>query len=219
MYENQLKKSGHSGVDVVGWYEESWGIFKNSWNIYVISALVYVAVNLLVQFIPFAGLIVAGPMLVGLYLVVGDNYTGKEFDLRRLFGGFAYLTPACLAYITTTVFTTIGLFMLIIPGIMVASWYMFTYLFIIDRDMEFWPAMEASRKVAFEDILGFALFFLSIGVINIIGVVFLFVGILVTIPISIIATFVAYKQLVGFQNLKPAYEKDAGGAPPDNTES
>lgn len=210
MYENQLKKPERSGIDVVGLYEESWSIFKSGWNIYIISTLAYVAVNLLAQIVPFGGLIIAGPMLVGLYLVIGDHYTGKEFNLRRLFGGFAYFTPACLAYITTTIFTTIGLFMLIIPGIIIASWYMFTYLFIIDRDMEFWPAMEASRRVAFEDMLGFALFFLSIGIINIIGVVFLFVGILVTIPISIIATFVAYKQLVGFKNLKPV-----GAATPD----
>lgn len=214
MYENQLKKPERSVVDVVGWYEESWSIFRSGWNVYVISTLIYVAVNLLAQLIPFAGMIIAGPMLVGLYLVIGDHYVGKEFNLRRLFGGFAFFTPACLAYITTTIFTTIGLFMLIIPGIIVASWYMFTYLFIVDRDMEFWAAMEASRKVAFEDILGFALFFLSIGVINIIGVIFLFVGILVTIPISIIATFVAYKRLVGFKNLKPSAEPppDAGDA-------
>ncbi|GMT42415.1 MAG: hypothetical protein IEMM0002_0826 [bacterium] len=201
--EEQLQppKSESRVVDIVGWYEESWRIFKNSWHVYVLCALVFIVVNMMAQIVPFGGLVVGGPMMAGLYLVVSDLYSGKEFDLGRLFGGFAYFLPTFLAYIITTIFTTIGLFMLIIPGVIVASWYLFTYLFILDRDMDFWSAMEASRKIAFEDIVGFALFFLTMGVINIIGIIALFVGLLVTIPISLIVVFVAYGQLVGFKKL------------------
>ena len=188
-------------IDIVGWFFEAWQIFKSGWQVYMLTALVFMAVNILAQLIPFGGLIVSGPMVCGIFMVISDHLEGRGYKLGRLFGGFAYFVPALSSSLLILIFTVMGLVLLVIPGLIFGSWYLFTYLFIIDRGMDFWPAMEASRKLAFNDIVGFALFFLVIGIVNFLGFLFFFVGTLVTVPLTFIATYVAYRKLVGLQAL------------------
>ena len=192
-----------SKVDIVGWFFESWQIFKSGWQVYMLTALVFMAVNILAQVVPFGGLVISGPMVCGIFLVISDHFEGRGYKLGRLFEGFTYFVPAFSSSLLIFLFTMMGLVLLIIPGLIIGSWYLFTYLFIIDRGMDFWPAMEASRKLAFNDITGFALFFLVIGIVNFLGFLFFFVGTLVTIPLTFIATYVAYRKLVGLQTLGP----------------
>ena len=201
-----LKKQGNGGVDIVGWFQESWEIFKSGWQVYMLSSLIFIVVNLIAQIIPFAGVIIAGPMIVGLYLVIADHLAGRGYNVSRLFGGFAFFIHSFLANLIIFIFTVMGLMLLILPGLVIGSWYIFTYIFIVDRGLEFWAAMEASRKLAFQDIVGFALFFLIIGIVNFLGFLFLVVGLLVTVPLTFIATFVAYRKLEGLHTL-------ADGAP------
>jgi len=180
---------------------ESWQIFKSGWQVYVLTALVFMVINMLAQVIPFGGIIVSGPMVCGMFLVISDHLEGRGYELGRLFGGFAFFVQAFSSSLLIFIFTVAGLMLLVIPGLVIGSWYIFTYLFIIDRKMDFWPAMEASRKLAFNDIAGFALFFLVIGVVNFLGFFFFIVGTLVTVPLTFIATFVAYRKLAGLRTL------------------
>ena len=75
----------------------------------------------------------------------------------------------------------------------------FTYLFILDKKMEFWPAMQASHEVVKNDYFGFTMFLLALACINFLGVLACVVGILVTIPLSIAAITIAYQEVVGFE--------------------
>lgn len=196
-----LEKMDNSKVDIVGWFFEAWQIFKTGWQVYMLTALVFMAVNILAQVVPFGVLVVFGPMVCGIFLVISDHCEGRGYKLGRLFGGFAYFVPAFSSSILIFMFTMMGLVLLVIPGLIFGSWYIFAYLFIIDRGMDFWPAMEASRKLAFNDIVGFALFFLVIGIVNFLGLLFFFVGTLVTVPITFIATYVAYRKLAELHTL------------------
>jgi uncharacterized membrane protein len=76
--------------------------------------------------------------------------------------------------------------------------YKFTYLFIFDKRMDFWPAMQASHAVVKNDYFGFTMFLLVLGLINILGFLCCIVGLLVTIPMSIAAITIAYQEIVGF---------------------
>ncbi|MEE8483456.1 MAG: hypothetical protein V3S46_02570 [Nitrospinota bacterium] len=198
----QQRPESASSADIVGWLAEAWKLFKKNAPAYVISALLFIAVMLLSQFIPYVGgILVTGPIMVGLYLVIGDQLEGRDFDAARIFAGFSYFVPAFMANLIITIFSTVGFFLLIVPGIIIGSWYLFTFLFIIDRDMDFWAAMEASRQVAFNDIIGFAFFYATLIGLNAIGFLLFAVGLFITIPVSAIAVFVAYNRLVGSQKL------------------
>jgi uncharacterized membrane protein len=210
--KNLFKKNQDgSRVDIVSWFQEGWQIFKSAWQVYLLTALVFILINLLAQIIPFGSIIINGPMVVGFFLVISDHLAGHGYRVGRLFGGFAYFVPAFSSTLLIFIFTFMGLMLLILPGLVIGSWYVFTYLFIVDRGMDFWPAMEASRKLAFEDIVGFALFFLVIGIVNFLGFLFFFVGMLVTLPVTFIATFVAYRRLVGLHRLAAENTAPGGG--------
>jgi uncharacterized membrane protein len=206
MDEGQKGESGGSSpeffVDIVGWLETGWEIYKRNWMPFSMVAFIFLTVIILAQFIPFAGnLVVMGPMTAGLFLVTAEIVSGRNFNPGTLFGGFKYFIPAFVANLLITLFTTIGFIFLIIPGIVIGGLYIFTYIFMVDRKLGFWESMEESRKVAVRDTVGFALFYFAMGAVNILGLLCMVVGVLVTLPVTTIAIFVAYEKLVGFESL------------------
>jgi len=204
MMENPNKPDelATSKIDIAGWLEESWVLYKIGWQAYVATAVLYFLAMLASSFIPYiGGILLGGPLTVGFYFVVADMARGKEYKPIRLFQGFRLFVPAFMAYFLIMLFSTVGFVMLIIPGLIISGWYLLTYIFIIDRGYDFWSAMEASRKVAMTDLVGMTIFFLAISFINVVGVLALGIGTLITLPLSHIAVFVAYKNLVGFESL------------------
>jgi uncharacterized membrane protein len=93
----------------------------------------------------------------------------------------------------------LGTLLCVIPGLVVAAMYKFTYLFILDKRMDFWPAMEASHAIVKQDYFGFTMFLLALVGINILGALCCIVGVFVSIPVSIAAITFAYKEIVGFE--------------------
>jgi uncharacterized membrane protein len=89
----------------------------------------------------------------------------------------------------------------IIPGLVIAAMYKFTYLFIVDKRMDFWPAMQSSHAVVKNDYFGFTMFLLLAVLVNLLGALCCFVGLLVSIPVTIAAITVAYKEIVGFDQV------------------
>ena len=97
------------------------------------------------------------------------------------------------------IFTFAGTLLCIIPGLVVAAMYEFTYLFIVDKRMDFWPAMQASHAVVKSDYFGFTMFLILAFLVNVLGALCCIVGLLVTIPLTFAAITVAYKEIVGFE--------------------
>jgi uncharacterized membrane protein len=58
--------------------------------------------------------------------------------------------------------------------------------------------MEASRAVVKNDYFGFTMFLLAMVLVNLLGLVCCVVGLLVSIPVTVAAITVAYKEIVGF---------------------
>ena len=104
-----------------------------------------------------------------------------------------------MASLLIGVFTFAGTLLCIIPGLVVAASLKFTYLFIVDKRMDFWPAMQASHAIVKQDYFGFTMFLILAFLVNVLGLLCLVVGLLVTIPMTIAAITVAYKELVGFE--------------------
>ena len=123
---------------------------------------------------------------------------GRPAEFGDLFKGFNFFIPTLVAALLIGVFTCIGTMLCIIPGLVVAAMYKFTYLFIVDKRMDFWPAMQASHAVVKNDYFGFTMFLLLAVLVNLLGALCCIVGLLVSIPVTVAAITVAYKELVGF---------------------
>jgi uncharacterized membrane protein len=77
---------------------------------------------------------------------------------------------------------------------------MLTTFLVIDHRMEFWQAMETSRKIVTKNWFAFFVLALVLFLVNLLGVLALGVGLLVTAPVTACAAAIAYKEIVGLHS-------------------
>src|SRR3954453_1030717 len=172
------------------WIGEGWRLVKDDLGNYVLLAIVFVILNAVVP------LILQGPLLVGFHIFTMKKLSNRRPEFADLFKGFNYFVPALVASLVIAIFTFAGTLLCIIPGLVVAAMYKFTYLFILDKRMDFWPAMQASHSIVKNDYFGFTMFLILMALVNLLGVLCCVVGILITIPVTMAAITVAYQELV-----------------------
>ncbi|MBI3795262.1 MAG: hypothetical protein HY280_11140 [Nitrospinae bacterium] len=194
------------GVNVSGWLGDGWRLFWRAPAVYFLSLMIIGLILLILAKFPMAIPLAVTPLVLGFYLVIADQDSGRSFKPERIFGGFAWFLPALAADILIKIFTTVGLIFLIIPGLIISSWYLLTWMFMIDRDLGFWGSMEASRKFALKDMFGWFMFFVAIIFVNLLGALCLGVGLLITVPVSATSIYCAYKDSVGLKSLGPSPE-------------
>lgn len=179
-------------VRIGAWIGEAWRIVTGDLATFIVATLLFVVIAACVP------IIMQGPLTAGLhYMVMRKLLTGRT-EIGDLFKGFNFFVPALVAYILIAIFVFLGTLACLIPGLVVASMYFFTYLFIIDRKMEFWPAMQASHAIVKKNYMGFTLLLLAIIGVQILGVLCCLVGLLVTVPMHYAVLTCAYRDLVGF---------------------
>ncbi len=103
------------------------------------------------------------------------------------------------ATILQSIVVVVGLVLLVIPGIIAALMLMFTQLLVVDKKMTPIAALKESYRLTKGQLLQLFLFWLAIIVINIVGLIALVVGLLVTLPVSLIAAAHVYKKLSSLQ--------------------
>jgi len=186
--------STRSGEAEIGrWIGVGWEMVTSDFWLFVLMALVFLVINAVVP------IILQGPLMVGFHFACMRKMVSGRLDVADLFKGFNFFVPALLALVVISVFTFLGSLLCIIPGLVIYAMYQFTYLFIFDKKMDFWPAMQASHDLVRKDYFGFTLFLIALGLLILAGALLCFVGILVAIPLCYAAVTAAYKDLVGFE--------------------
>ena len=175
------------------WMSAGWEAVKADFSNFTIVSLLGVVLNSVVPFI------LQGPLMAGTFIFTANKLRRRPADLNDLFKGFNYFVPTLVASLLISLFVLIGTALCIIPGLVVAAMYSFTYLFIVDKKMDFWPAMEASHAVVKNDYFGFTIFLLLAALVNVLGLLCCVVGLLITIPVTHAAVAIAYQELVGFE--------------------
>ena len=91
----------------------------------------------------------------------------------------------------------VGVLLMLPPAIYLGVSWAFSPLLIVDKGLDFWPAMELSRKVAAKQFFGvFGLLFIT-GLIFVAGIVALCLGVFVSAPLALAAIAVAYDGVFG----------------------
>src|SRR5437588_13084725 len=161
------------------WIGQGWELVQSDFGNYILIALVFTLLN----GVPF----IQGALIAGFHIFTMKKLMGRPAEFGDLFKGFNYFVPTLVASILIGLFTFVGTLACIIPGLVVAAMYKFTYLFIIDKRMDFWPAMQASHSIVKQDYFGFTMFLLALIGINILGALCLVIGVFVSIPVTIAA--------------------------------
>ena len=137
----------------------------------------------------------------------------QQATVETAFCGYGpYFLHLFLAGVATTFLTWAGFLCLILPGIYLLVAWMFTLPLVVDKQLDFWSAMELSRKMVTKHwfkFLGLNLVFLLLGVA---GALALGIGIFVAVPLIFASTMYAYEDT--FAMVRQPASSPIAGAPP-----
>ncbi len=179
--------------DTVRWIGEGWDVIKDDLGTFVLMTIVMLVVNGAVP------ILVQGATTAGFQAACKKRLRGVRPQLADLFSGFEFFGSTLAAHVVISILIFIGGILFIIPGLLAAAAFNFTFLFIIDKRMDFETAMRASHAVVKQDYFGYCMFVVALFLLNVLGFICLIVGLLVTIPMTFAAVAVAYRDTVGFE--------------------
>ncbi len=201
---NQPAYAAAPQVNMGKWISQGWDLIFTDIGFYVMLGIIYLAVVIVASGTGIGGFIVDGPLKVGLFYILFQKMRGLPASIGDIGKGFNFLVAAVIANILIDVFVVVGFIFCIIPGIILTALYLFTFAFIIEKNLDFWAAMEASRNVIKQHLFEMTIFVILLGIITLIGVLACVVGVLVTTPLCFAAIAFAYKDLVGLEPNPPA---------------
>lgn len=143
--------------------------------------------------------------IVGLYLQLGlynsalmiTSWMKPTFE--ELYSNGRHLVSWFVANILFNLMVLAGLILLIIPGLYLGARYGLFPFFLIDQNLGPIEALKAASKAS-EGKRGFIfLFFVSAFFLNVLGALLLGVGLLFTIPLTLMAFAVIYRKITGEQ--------------------
>ena len=216
-------------LDIGSCISRSWELLKaHFWPIVGISLLVMIAMGAINQLVAlvsgpdFRGMmlehrfsggtlsIVLGTSVVtapayailmgGLYRYYLKLIRGQRAEIGDAFSGFT-IAPGQLALVglVKAALSLLGYLFCILPGIYLSVAWMFAVPLVIDRRMQFWDAMELSRKVVTRHWFLLFAFVLVLGLISVCGFIACCIGLFVSIPITWMALMYAYEDMFGRQ--------------------
>ena len=151
------------------------------------------------------GLFLGGPLLGGLYLYFLKKIRREGVRVETAFSGFSNsLLHLILASFVTGMLTTLGFLCLILPGIFLFVAWFFTLPLVIDQRLDFWPAMRLSLRTIIKHWWKFLGFLIILALVNLGGVLLCFVGVFITLPVSIAALMYAYEDIFNAPGLPTA---------------
>ena len=104
----------------------------------------------LIQFVPAIGILylfIQGVLYGGLYLVILNRVRGQPAFTSQVFQGFGpSFAQLMLAGFLTYFLSSLGFIFCILPGIYLLVAWVFSVPLVADKRLEFWSAMELSRK-------------------------------------------------------------------------
>jgi predicted Ser/Thr protein kinase len=184
-------------LDIGNCLRRGWALVKQDfWPVVGVTALLLLLVQAACS--TAVGIVAGGPLMGGLWLYFLKRARGEAAGLETAFSGFqiAFVQLFLVGFISVAL-TILGFVCLILPGIYLAVVWMFAFLLVADKRMNFWPALELSRKVVSMHWWQLLAFWLVLLLMNLAGALVCGVGLLLTAPITLAATVYAYQDIFG----------------------
>jgi len=150
------------------------------------------------------GILLSGPLMGGLYLYFLKKIRREAAGVETAFTGFRQPFPhLVIAGFLASLLTVLGVLCLILPGVYLFVAWIFTFPLIIDRRLDFWPAMRLSRRIISKHWWKFLGFLIVLALINLVGIAACCVGLFITFPVTFAALTYAYEDITGAVKIPP----------------
>lgn len=137
------------------------------------------------------------PFIAGLNMIGIRRAAGQPFSFNEIFAHFGRTVPLLIAAVLMMLLIYLGMILLLIPGIYLAVAYMLAIPLIVERGLSPWQAMEASRKAITQHWFKVFGLFLLLGLILAISAIPVFIGLIWTVPLFVMAIGVLYRTIFG----------------------
>ncbi len=200
-------------------FAQAWKIYKKNWFNFIIIGIIFSVVsslgNLGIQIDFETGEIVGNNFglfktlswLLSVYLGVGyiryllKLVDGKKVKIKDIFYGIDSITH--FIYVIVVIFvvkliTLVGLLFFIIPGIIASVGLMFAKYIIAENkggDVEIVDAIKGSWNITKGHKWQLLWLMIVLGIFNVLGVIALLVGLVITIPMTALITTIVYRKL------------------------
>ena len=214
--------------------DEAWGLVKGMkasfWGASIVIGLIYIAVTMIFGSIllvvmgeqpsqivsaiynGFLGALIA-PLTLGMSMMCVRRALGHPISFSTAFSYFSKFGTALAAGLLVTLFTYIGLALLVIPGIYLAVGYQLTLQLVGDQNLSASAAMRTSRKAIghrWWSVLGLGLL---VGLLTALSALPLFIPLIWTFPWATMTIGVLYKRIF-YAPPSAAASVPATGGPP-----
>jgi hypothetical protein len=185
-------------IDIGKAISRGWALVRDNVGVLVGATVLGWLITVGLAFVPVVGWVVGIVVLGGLDYMFIRRIRGEEVQVGDVFAGFnlAFL-HLTLAGLVKWLLTSLGFVLCILPGIYLGVGYVFALPLVIDKKMEFWPAMEVSRRVVHHHWWSTFALVIVLALIAIAGFLACIVGALVTVPVASASLMYVYEDLFG----------------------
>ncbi len=160
--------------------------------------------------------ILAGPLLAGYYWILLRKLSdaGYRPAIGDVGKGFEVFLHSLLAAIVGGLIAPLGAIACVVGVFVTSALVLFAVPLVMDRRMDFWAAITASVEQVKQDLVAWSVFVLVLGLLQLLGALICGVGVLVTYPIALAATAIAYRDVFGIQLAEAPAGPTTMGPPP-----
>jgi uncharacterized membrane protein len=190
-----------------------WDLWMNHFGRLLLAYLVLIPIWVALSFVqvnslPIATMLFGGVFWAGMYRYTLKLLHGEPTTITDLFAGFSeapaalILAGMAIAFfiMTFAYLISAGFLFCIVPAVYFGIAWTFTYPLILEKKLAFVPAMEVSRRVITRNWWRMLLLMVAAALLSLIGITALFIGIILTLPISLCVLTCAYDSLFNPKN-------------------
>jgi hypothetical protein len=190
-------------IDIGSCLSRAWGLMQRHFWLIVGATFIMIVIDSAVASIPFVGGI--GSLLLSFVLWGGLDWMilrlirGESADLGDAFVGFKQsFAPLMLGGLVAGLLLIVGCLLCILPGIyLMVSWMLFAPLLILQKRLDFWPALELSRRVVGKHWWQAFGLLVVCSLVSLAGLLACGIGIFITVPLASTAMVYAYEDIFG----------------------
>jgi hypothetical protein len=191
--------------------KEAFDIFQKAPGLLVGVFFLTMIFHMIVMKIPGIGLLISmvgGSVLSAGFLGLVDRlYNTGSAKLDDFFEAIrgSKIDQLMILGVIQSIIIGAGFMLLVLPGIYLVVAYCFATPMVYFEKMNFWDALEKSRKYVTDRWFTYAIFILLLALFNFLGLIAFGIGIFVTGPTSMVAWYLAYKHAAA-QSSAPAFQ-------------
>lgn len=172
------------------------GVDRLRWN-----PSFYIPASLLITLassIPGIGyILITGPLIIGFYQAVRrEQVTGEKARVFEIFGGFRQLIPSLVIAFWGTAAALVGLLCCCVPGLALLPLPFMAYIAVARDDQGGINALTRAFRVMEKDPFGFFAAVLLVSIVGLSGVVLLYFGLALTLPIMLVGYYSIVDQML-----------------------